>query len=61
MQLRVCIERLLHPGGIFQGLTHPPAACPFDSDLRRCRMDCFPYGIGYEIEGDFVLIVSVFQ
>ena len=42
-------------------LSQPGAWVLLSERLRRCRMRRFPYGVIYSIEGETVLIVSVFH
>jgi plasmid stabilization system protein ParE len=49
-EVRVTIQRIIQ---------WPEAWQPLDAEIRRCRMQRFPYGIIYAVENGEVLIVSV--
>ena len=38
---------------------YPHAWQPLDDDVRRCRLNRFPYGLVYAIEGDVILVIAV--
>jgi toxin ParE2 len=39
--------------------SHPRAWQPLEEGVRRCRLNRFPYGLVYAVEGDIILVVAV--
>lgn len=38
---------------------HPKAWTPLTDDVRRCRLNRFPYGVVYTVRDDDIIIVAV--
>ena len=40
-------------------LAHPYAWQQLDDDVRRCRLNRFPYGLVYTIEDETILVIAI--
>jgi hypothetical protein len=38
---------------------YPEAWHPLDEDVRRCRLNRFPFGLIYSVENDDILVLAV--